>query len=55
LKIHLNKEEQLLLTENGKDFGKGDTVTVNLGSEKYLVLGDSTVRNVGAGKSNITV
>ena len=34
-------EEQLLLTENGKDVGKGDTVKVKPVSEKCLVLGDS--------------
>ena len=44
-------EEQLLLSESGKDVGKGDTVTVKLVGEKCLVLGDSIVRNVGAQKS----
>ena len=42
-------EEQLLLMENGKNVGKGDTVTVKLVGKKCLVLGDSIVRNVGAG------
>jgi hypothetical protein len=36
-------EEQLLLTENGKNVGKGDTVTVKSVGEKYIVLGDSIV------------
>ena len=43
-------EEQLLLTQNGKDVGKGDMVKVKPVGEKCLVLGDSIVRNVGAGK-----
>ena len=43
-------EEQILLTENGKDVGKGDTVTVRPVGEKCLLLGDSIVRNVGAEK-----
>jgi hypothetical protein len=48
-------QEQLLLTEYGKDVGKQDTVTVKPGGEKCLVLGDSIVRNVGAEKSNMRV
>jgi len=48
-------EEQILLTENGKDVGKGDTVTVKLVVEKCLVLGDSIVRNVGAEEPNMRV
>jgi hypothetical protein len=48
-------EKQLLLTEDGKDVGKRDKVTINLGSEKCSVLGDSLVRNVGAEKSNMRV
>jgi hypothetical protein len=48
-------EEQLLLTENGKDVGKQDMVTVQPGREKCLVLGDSIIRNVGAEKSNMRV
>ena len=43
-------EKQLLLTENGKNVGKGDTVTVKLVDEKCVVLGDSIIRNVGAEK-----
>jgi hypothetical protein len=39
-------EEQILLTENEKDVGKGDTVTVKPVRVKCLVLGDSIVRNV---------
>jgi methionyl-tRNA synthetase len=35
-------EEQLLVTENGKDFGKGDTVTVKPVGEKCLVLDNSS-------------
>jgi hypothetical protein len=46
-------EEQLLLTEYGKDVGKRDTVTVKPGGEKCLVLGDSIIRNVEAEKSNM--
>jgi hypothetical protein len=46
-------EEQLLLKENGKDVGKGDTVNVKPVGEKCLVLGDSIVRNGGAEKSNM--
>ena len=45
-------EEQLLLMENGKNVGKGDTVTVKPVGEKGLVLGESIVRKVGAGKSD---
>jgi hypothetical protein len=41
-------EEQLLLTENGKDVGKRDMVTIQPGGEKCLVLGDSIVRNNSA-------
>jgi hypothetical protein len=48
-------EKQLLLIENGKNVGKWDKVTINLGSEKCSVLGDSLVRNVGAEKSNMRV
>jgi hypothetical protein len=47
--------EQLLETENGKNVGKGDTVTVKPVGEKCLVLGDSSVRNVGAGKSDMRI
>ena len=43
-------EEQLLLTENGKDVGKRDKVTVKPVGEKCLVLSDSIVRNVGGRK-----
>ena len=48
-------EKQLLLTQNGKDVGKEDIMTVKLVGEKCLVLGDSIVRNAGAGKSNMRV
>ena len=48
-------EEQLLLVEIGKNVGKGDTVMVKPVGEKCLVLGDSTVRNVGAEKPNMRV
>jgi len=48
-------EEQILLTVNGKDVGKGDTVTVKPVGEKCLVLGDSRVRNAGAENSNMRV
>jgi hypothetical protein len=47
-------QDQLLQTENGKNVGKGDTVTKPVG-EKCLVLGDSIVRNAGAGKSDMRV
>jgi hypothetical protein len=46
-------EEQILLTENGKDVRKGVTATVKPVVEKCLVLGDSTVRSVGAEKPNM--
>jgi hypothetical protein len=48
-------QEQILLTESGKDVGKGDIATVKPVVEKYLVLGDSIVRNVGAEKPNMRV
>jgi hypothetical protein len=48
-------EEQLLLTENGKNVGKWDTVTVKPRREKCLVLGDSIVRNVGTENSYMRV
>jgi hypothetical protein len=48
-------EEQLLLMENGKDIGKGDTVMVKPVGVKCLVLGDSIARNAGAEKSNMRV
>jgi hypothetical protein len=54
-RINKALEEQILLTANGKDVGKGDTVTVKPVCEKCLVLGDSIVRNVGAGKPNMRV
>jgi len=38
-----------------RNVGNGDTVTVKPVGEKCLVLGDSTVRNVGAEKPNIMV
>jgi len=41
-------EVQLLLVENGKNVGNGDTVMVKPVGEKCLVLGDSIVRNDGA-------
>ena len=43
-------EEQLLLTENGKDVGKGKTVTVKPVGEKCSVLVDYIVRSVGGRK-----
>ena len=48
-------EEQLLLKDNGKKVGKGDTVTIKPVGEKCLVLGDYTVRKVGAENSNMRV
>jgi hypothetical protein len=48
-------EEQILLTEKGKDVGKEDTVMVKPGVEKCLLLGDSIVRNVGTEKPNMRV
>jgi lysophospholipase L1-like esterase len=47
-------EDQLLQTENGKNIENGDTVAKPVGV-KCLVLGDSIVRNVGAGKSDMRV
>jgi hypothetical protein len=43
------------LAENGKDVKKRDMVTVKPKVLKCLVLGDSIVRNVGAGKSDMRV
>ena len=54
-RINKALEEQLLLTENGKGAGNGDTVMVKSVGEKCLVLGDSIVRNAGAEKSNMRV
>jgi hypothetical protein len=48
-------EEQLRLAENGNDTERRDTETVKPRREKCLVLGDSIVRNVGAGKSDMRV
>jgi hypothetical protein len=48
-------EDQLLLTENGKNVGKEDTVTVKPVVEKCLLLSDSIVRNIGAGKSDMRI
>jgi len=48
-------EEQILLTENGKDVGKGVTATVKPVVEKCLVQGDSIIRNFGAEKPNMRV
>jgi len=48
-------EEKSLLTENGKNVEKGDSVTVKPVGEKCLVLGDSIVRKTGAGKSDMTI
>jgi hypothetical protein len=44
---------KLRIVENGKDVGKGKTVTVKPVREKCLVLGVSIIRNVGAEKSNM--
>jgi len=48
-------EEQLLMKENGKNVGKGHTMAVKPVGEKCLVLGDSILRNVKAGKSNVRI
>jgi hypothetical protein len=48
-------EEQILLTEKGKEVGKGDIAMVKPMVEKCLVLGDSIVRNFGAEKPNMRV
>ena len=48
-------EEQLLLSESGKDVGKEDMVTLKPVGEKCLVLLHSMVRNDGAEKSNMRV
>jgi hypothetical protein len=48
-------EEQILLTANGKEVGKGDTATVKPVVEKFFVLGDSIVRNIGEEKPNMRV
>jgi len=39
--------EQLLKAKNGKNVENGDTVSAKHVGERCLVLGDSTVRNVG--------
>jgi hypothetical protein len=43
------------MQKSGKDVCKRDTVTAKPGGEKWLVLGDSIVRNVGAERSNMRV
>jgi hypothetical protein len=43
------------MKENGKDFCKRDTETMETGGEKCLVLGDSIVRNVGGEISDMRV
>ena len=48
-------EEQLRVCENGKNVGKLNTEKVKPGGEKCLVMGDSIVRNVGAGKADMRV
>jgi hypothetical protein len=48
-------EDQLRMQESEKDVCKRDMVTVKTGVEKWLVLGDSIVRNVGAERSNMRV
>lgn len=48
-------EERLQMKERGKYEEKRDIGTVTTGRDKLLVLGDSIVRNVGAGKSNMRV
>jgi hypothetical protein len=48
-------EEWLLLTENVKDIGNGDMVTVKPVGQKCLVLGDSIVWNIEGEKSNMRV
>ena len=55
--IRKNKalEEQLRIRDNGKDAGKREAETVKPRVEKCLVLGDSIVRNVGAGKANMRI
>jgi hypothetical protein len=46
-------EEQLLLVGNRKVADKGDMVKVKPGGAKCLVLCDSLIRSVGAGKTNM--
>jgi len=48
-------EEWLLLTENVKDIGNRDMVTVKPVGQKCLVLGDSIVWNIEGEKSNMRV
>jgi hypothetical protein len=48
-------EQQLLLVGNTKDAVKRDTVKVKPGCAECLVLGNSIVKNVGAGKINMRV
>jgi hypothetical protein len=48
-------EDQLRMQESGKDVCKRDMETAKPGGEKWLVMGDSIVRNVGAERSNMRV
>jgi hypothetical protein len=48
-------EDELRKQESGNDVCKRDTVTAKPGGKKWLVLGDSIVRNVGAERSNMRV
>ena len=48
-------EEQLHLIVNGKDIEKWGKAMGKSGGEKCFVLGDSMVRDVGAGRSNVRV
>lgn len=48
-------EDQLRKQESGKDVCKRDTETAKPGGEKWLVMGDSIVRNVGAERLNMKV
>jgi hypothetical protein len=43
------------MQESGKDVCKRDTMTAKPGGEKWLVLGDLIVWNVGAERSNMRV
>jgi hypothetical protein len=54
-RINKALEEQINITGNGQDVGKRNTETGKPGGEKWLVMGDSIVRNVGEGKANMRV
>jgi len=56
LKLRNKKlEEQLRMTATGNEIGRKITVQEHHEGEKYLVVSDSIVRNVGTGQNNMMV